>query len=409
MKKLMQMVMVAMACLGGLYRVNMEVSLYQMQEQLATLNNELRQVKNKIGEDAGKAGVKMEDLRQLKGRADELTERRDLLQARVAEMEEAARARLENGEGAGGARMSREEARGRFFQAVLSGQGARSLPKMVYEQLGAIPADNADQGTGSNLLPTQMGNELLMEPLVDNPLRGYMSITQITGLELPKLGFSVDDDDFMAKDGATAKELKLKGDKVSFGNNKMMLRAAVSESVLRASPVNIDAAVSAGLQSGQAAKELKVLFATAPAATEAHMSLYSTANAIKEVEGTTLLDAIMAAYADLEDAYVANAAVVMTRGSYIGMIRSLANSAESLYGKKPEEIIGIPVIFCSKATQPVVGDFRFLHLNYNAPSLYDTDKDVKVGNRDFVLTHWYDIRVKLSSAFRRAKVSAVSP
>lgn len=406
MKKLMQMAMVLLASLGGLYRVNMEVSLYQMQEQLATLNAELRTVKNQIGQDAGKAGVKMEDLRQLKQRADELTERRDLLAAQVAETEAAAKARMESGQGDPAQKMTKAEARGRFFQAVLSGQNPRSLPKMVYEQLGAIPVDNADQGTGSNLLPTQMGNELIMEPLVDNPLRSRMTITQIPGLELPKLGFTVDDDAFMAKDGATAKEMKLKGDKVVFGNNKMMLRAAVSESVLRASPVNVDAAVSAGLQSGQAAKELKVLFASAPAVGEEHMSLYSAANAIKEVEGATLLDAIMAAYGDLEDPYVGSAAVVMTRLNYIGMIRALANGAESLYGKKPEEIIGIPVIFCAKATQPVVGDFRFLHLNFNAPSLYDTDKDVKLGNRDFVLTHWYDIRVKLASAFRRAKVTA---
>lgn len=408
MTRMMQRVMATMMALGIQARVTMEVSLYQMKEDIASLESELRQVKAQVATDAGKPGTKMEDLRALKARGEELTERRDMLQAQVAEMEAQARERLQMG-GSQTPTMSKAEARGRFYRAALMGENVRQLPKMVYEQLGAIPADNEDQGTGSNLLPTQMGNELIMEPLVQNPLRAMMTITQITGLELPKLGFMVDDDAFMAKDGATAKEMKLKGDKVTFGNHKMMLRAAVSESVLRASPVNIDAAVSDGLQSAQAAKELKVLFASSPAAGEEHMSLYSAANGITEVEGPTQLDAIMAAYGDLEDMYVENASVVMKRSDYISMIRELSNGAESLYGKKPEEIIGIPVVFCTRATQPVVGDFRFLHYNFNAPSLYDTDKDVKAGNRDFVLTHWYDIRVKLSSAFRRAKVVAPGP
>ena len=64
------------------------------------------------------------------------------------------------------------------------------------------------------------------------------------------------------------------------------------------------------------------------------------------------------------------------------------------------------MVFCEKAVTPVVGDFKFLHINFDMAPLYDTDKDVSVGNRLFVLTHWYDIKVKLAAAFRLAKVSA---
>ena len=395
----------AVRTLCGKMMVAMEVSLYQMKEELANLDGEIRKAKMQIAEDAGKPGVKMEALRELKTRADELTERRELLAARVTEMEEAAKARMQGGEDPGAVKMSKEEACGRFFQTALMGGNVRQMPKMVYEQLGAIPAGEEALGTGSNLLPTQMSNDLIMEPLEDNPLRAHMTVTQVTGLELPKLGFTVEDDDFIAKDGQTAKEIKLKGDKVTFGNNKMMLKAKVSESILRSSALNVEAAVNSGLQSAQASKELKVIFATAPKVGEEHMSLYSAQNGIKEVTGKTMLDAIMACYADLEDPYTSNARVVMRRVDYVNMIRDLANGAESLFGKKPEEVIGLPVVFCSKATQPVVGDFKYLHQNFNSAPLYDTDKDVDSGIRLFVLTHWYDIKVRLSSAFRRAKVA----
>lgn len=401
-----KLVATAMALSAGI-RVRMDATLYQLREQMANLEGEIGTVKMSIAADAGNPAVKMEDLRGRKNRAQELQERYDMLASQAKDLEEAARRRLVD-QGGGETRMSREEARGRFYRAVLMGEDMSKLPRMVFEQLGAIPAANADQGFGSNLLPTQMSNELLLDPLVEHPLLSRMTVTQITGLEIPKLGFAVEDDAFLTKDGASAKEMTQSADgKVSFGRYKMSLMAKVSESVLRGSPLNIDGAVSSALNSFQAAKLLKVTFASVPTVGEEHMSLYAGgANAITEKEGETLLDAILAAYGDLEDVYSANASVVMRKLDYINMIRALANGAESLFGKKPEDIIGIPVDFCERAVTPVVGDFRYLHLNYDIAPLYDTDKDVKSGDRIFVLTHWYDQQVKMKAAFRKAKVAA---
>ena len=392
----------AYAC--GLPRVSMTLTLYALKEQVGTIQAQLNKEKDELAKMLADPTSNMETNRQAKQRVADLKERLDGLNEQIAEMEAEQKARLAREEGAG-ATMSKEEARGRFYQAVLNGSNVRELPKMVYEQLGAIPAGNADQGMGSNLLPTHLANELMLDPVVENPLLPYMSVTNITGLEIPKLGFTVEDDAFLSKDGQTAKEMALTGSKISFGRHKMMLKAAVSESVLRSTPLNVEAAVSSGLASAQAAKLLKVTFATEPQAGEEAMSLYSTANGIKAVTGATLLDAILAAYGDLEDIYAPNARVVMRRADYINMIRQLANGAESLYGKKPEEIIGLPVVFCEKAVTPVVGDFKYLHLNYDMAPLYDTDKDVSVGNRLFVLTHWYDQKVKLAAAFRQAKLA----
>ena len=399
-----QLVALAMTLSAG-FRVTMDATLYQIREQMAGLEGEIGSVKLSIAKDAGNPAVQMDDLRGRRQRAEDLQERYNMLADQARELEEAARARLSE-QGGGETRMSREEARGIFYRAALLGEDVRRLPRMVYEQLGAIPEADADQGHGSNLLPRNMSSELLLDPMVEHPLLSRMSVTNITGLDLPKLGFSLADDDFVAKDGASAKELKASADgMIKFGRNKMALMAKVSESVLRGSPLNIESAITGALRSQQAAKLLKVTFAASPKLGEEHMSLYAgSTNAIKEVEGPTLLKAIMAAYGDLEDAYVPQAAVVMRRIDWVNMLFDLANGAQSLFGKKPEDIIGVPVVWCEYATVPVVGDFRYLHLNYDIPALYDTDKDVEAGNRIFVLTEWYDQRVKMKAAFRKVKV-----
>ncbi len=390
------------------FRILMETSLYQLAENLASLSAEMSSTKVKLGKMAADPAAKMEEIQAMKTRAEELKQRHAILQAQYDEMTAEAKARLARQPKSPGAdgTMTKKEAAGRFYQAALTGGNVRELGEMVYEQLGAIPANNADQGNGSNLLPTNLSNDLILEPAVVNPLRPYMTVTNITGLELPKLGFTVDDDSFAAKDGETAKEMKMDASgKITFGRFKMPLAAEVSETVLRGSPINVEGAVNGGLQSSQAAKELKVIFATAPSADEKHMSLYAKTGDVydvKAVTGATLLDAIVNAFGDLEDAYQDNARCVMRRQDYFAMIRELSNGSESLYGKKPEDIIGFPVVFCSRATIPVIGDIKYLHENFDQPPLYDTDKDVKKGNRIFALTHLYDIHLRMRSAFRLA-------
>lgn len=95
----------------------------------------------------------------------------------------------------------------------------------------------------------------------------------------------------------------------------------------------------------------------------------------------------------------------MRKADYYDMITTLANGSTALYGRPPEEILGVPVIFCDKATKPIVGDYNYLHINYTPDALYDTDKDVKTGMNVFVLTCWFDVQIKMSAAFRIAEVS----
>ena len=288
--------------------------------------------------------------------------------------------------------------------------------------LRALPADG---NTGQHLLPTTQGKEVIVEPFVRNPLRGKIGMTAIKGLELPKIAFSLDDDAFIT-DANTAKEIQATGDKVSFGKFKFKVKVRIADTVLHGSDIELVNYVESALQSGLAAKEKKVSFAHGSDgsprpvdAAEKHMSLYeldgSSASVIKEVEGADLYEAITNAIADLHEDFRESAQVCMRYADYVTMIKALSNSAVSLYGKPPEEVIGKPVFFSDAAAildgtevvgRPIVGDFNYLHLNYDPETVYDSDKDVDKGEYIWVLTAWFDQRKKLSSAFRIAKVVA---
>lgn len=381
------------------------MTVNELDVRMDALRGEIRTGSDALLALTGDPSATMEAIRSKKTEVADLRERLAAMEEEKANMEAAHRAN----HGGSGAAITKREAAGMFYRASLTGTDVNALPQMAYEQLGIIPANNADQGHGSKLLPTQLSNELLLEPLEKNPLRDYMTVTQITGLVLPKLTFSIEDDDFAAKDGETAKELALDADDIEFGRHKLHVIAPVSETVLRSSPLAIEAVVHDGLSSAQTVKELKSIFAASPKTGEEGMSLYavdatSKKSIIKEVEGATLFDAITAAYGDLEDAYRAGARVCMRFIDYIGMIRDMANS-EALFTAKPETVLGIPTIFCDRATTPIVGNFKYLHLNFDCAPWYDTGKDIKTGNRLFDCTELYDIKIKMKSAFRLVKVT----
>jgi HK97 family phage major capsid protein len=213
----------------------------------------------------------------------------------------------------------------------------------------------------------------------------------------------LDDDDFIA-DEATAKELEATGDVVAFGRNKFKVFAGISETVLNGSDANLVSYVENALQSGVAAKEKKVAFATTPKTGEEHMSFYSTQNAIVNVNGTDMYKAIKAAIAALHEDYRQNAKIVMRYQDYSDMIDVLANGSASLYTAQPEQVLGKPVVFSDSAVNPIVGDFSYSHFNYDLGALYENQKDIKTGIENFVVTAWFDHQIKLKSAFRIAKV-----
>ena len=278
----------------------------------------------------------------------------------------------------------------------------KAQPREVLNALG----DGASLGNGQKILPTTLMTELVVEPYAKNPLRGVSKFTNITNLEVPKIAFTLENDDFLAADNETAKEMKASASIITFERKKFKVFADVTETVLRGTDTNLVAHVENALKSGMARKEKKIAFAEGTNA--ADTSFYNkTSNNydIKTIQKESLYLAIKAALADLEDEYSDNAKIVMKKSDYFDMIEALANGNAALYQAQPETILGAPVIFCDLATKPVIGDFSYSQFNYDLDATYESDKNVKTGVTSFVLTAYLDHKILMKSAFRLAKVT----
>lgn len=400
-------------------------TLFALKEKLATVGAELEKVSAELMDKAANAAVPIEEVQELKDKKANLDTRFNLIKEQHDKVEAEQRAQLQKSKitTAPTDEAKLIAAKAEFIRAEILGRDMSTEAKEVLATTAPLRALPADGNTGQHLLPTTQGKEVIVEPFVRNPLRGKIGMTAIKGLELPKIAFSLDDDAFIT-DANTAKEIQATGDKVSFGKFKFKVKVRIADTVLHGSDIELVKYVESALQSGLAAKEKKVSFAHGSAgsprpvvAAEKHMSLYelddSSASVITEVEGADLYEAITNAIADLHEDFRESAQVCMRYADYVTMIKALSNSAVSLYGKQPEEVIGKPVFFSDAAAilddtevvgRPIVGDFNYLHLNYDPETVFDSDKDVDKGEYIWVLTAWFDQKKKLSSAFRIAKV-----
>ncbi|NEU29941.1 phage major capsid protein [bacterium LRH843] len=374
-------------------------TLYEMKQNMATVGQQLNKTEGELAQKAIDPTATMEDIQALQKSRDDLKMRFDVIKEQHDQLEAEQKAKFAQQKGISGIEDPKQkvlEAKAEMIRATMAG-------KPVTEDVFQALSDNA-QTSGGKFLPKTVANDIISEPLVKNQLRGISTFTSITNLEIPKIDFTLDDDDFIA-DEETAKELKSTGDTVSFGRNKFKVLAGISETVLQGTHTNLVSHVENALQSGVAAKERKVAFATSPKTGEEHMSFYSTQNNIKKVEGENLYQAIRKAIADLHEDYRENATVLMRYQDYSDIIETLANGNATLYAAQPEQILGKPVVFSDAAVDPIVGNFAYSHFNYDiGTTLYDRDKDVKTGVEQFVVTAWFDHQIKLKSAFRIAKV-----
>lgn len=387
----------------------MTMTLFEVKQALATVGEQLQKNETEITQKAIDPKIAMEELQQLEATKQSLQKRFDILKNQHDQLEQEQKASLAKGQFT-----QSEDPQQKLIDAkaslIRSTMKKDSISKEASEVLDQHYDGNVFQSLiddaatgGKNFIPKNTGTEVISEPVVTNKLRGISAMTNIPNLELPKVAFSLDDDDFI-EDGETAKELKAKGSTVAFGRHKFKVFTDLSETVVNGTNTNLVTTVESNLQGGVAMKEKKVAFATTPKTGEEHMSFYDkTEVKIKEVSGSTLFEAIINAAGDLEDNFEENAVVVMRRADYLSMIKELANGAESLFGKKPEEVLGYPTIFIDKAVTPVVGDFSFSQYNYDIGALYEQDKNIKTGMHSFVVTAWFDHQIKLASAFRLAK------
>ena len=392
------------------------MTLFEMKSNLAMLGEQIREDAAWIAEKAADPTVKTEELDAKAAHRDDLQRRYDMLKAAHDEEEQKQRSKavVKSEVTAQDVKMTAKAA---FYRDALEG---KTVGK-TYEGLGGIPANDADLGSGSKLLPVNMSRELLTEPFEVNPLRDVCRITNISGYIEPKLGYTIEDADLAdVTDKQTANEIALSGDSVTYGRLKAMVSATVKNTVLRGTDTDLVARIEETLRSAIAKREKHFAFQTAQSintnsdTAHAHMSFYNgtvdgvtgdVTYAITAVTGATMYEAIVNALADLADDFAGNARVMMKKSDYYAMVKELANSAEALFGRKEASILGYPVVFCDKAVIPVVGDFRFYGINYDIDSTYETDKDALKGEYYFVLTAWGDQQIRLKSAFRLAIVA----
>ena len=393
------------------------MTLFELKEKMATLKAAILADANWLAEKAADPNTRMEEIKEKQDHRDELQVRYDTLKAEHDRMEAEQRQKVAAKAVADGnvtAEQNLIAAKAAFYRAIFAG---KDVDTKAYEGLGAIPAANADLGTGDKLLPTNLARELLIEPFEINPLRTIARITNITGLEEPKLGYTIEDADLAdVTDKQTANEIALSGDTVAYGRLKAKVSATIKDTVLHGTDVDVVNAVEGALRSALAKREKHFAFlptsSCASDSTHKHMSFYNgtisdgvTTYDITAKEGATMYDAIVAALGDLADDYAVNASVVMKKADYYAMVKALANDSEALFGSKPASILGYPVHFCDKATIPVVGDFKFYGINYDIGTIFETDKDAKKGEYYWVLTAWGDQQIRLKSAFRLAIVN----
>ncbi len=387
------------------------MTLFEVKENLQILKEQIAADRDAIMKKAANPASNMEEIEALEAHLESTQKRFDLLQIEHDRMEEEQRKNI--GKNLPGMAVNEADdiirRKAAFYRAALTGGDITK----AYEGLGAIPAGSADLGGGEHLLPTNVSRELITEPVEENSLRQVEPVSQITGLEEPKLLFSIEDANLAdVTDKETAKEIKLEGDTISYGRFKTKIFATIKDTVLHGSDANLVETVENALRSGIAVKEKMRAFAPASGngaydATHKHMSFYAeteSATDIKTVTGSDIIDAIVKAWADLPEAFSTNATCIMRKQDYYAAVRTLANSSVDLWGKKPEDVIGIPVVFNDRAVTPIVGDFRYSKQNYDIATIYETDKDGKKGEYYFILTAWGDHRIRLKSAFRLAKV-----
>lgn len=374
-------------------------TLYEIKQNMATIGQQLQKTEGELSQKAIDPSASMDDIQALQKSKSDLKARFDVIKDQHDKLEAEQKAKFsqkDNIKNIADPNEQKMKAKADMIKAVMAN---KPVPADVRQALG----DDNSTG-GEKFLPKTVSNDIITEPTVKNQLRGISTFTQITNLEIPKISFTLDDDDFIA-DTETAKELKAKGDNVSFGRNKFKVFAGLSETVLLGTNANVVATVDRALQSGVAAKEKKVAFADSPKSGEEHMSFYSSENGIKEVEGEDSYKAIKKAIADLHEDYRENATIVMNYADYMDIIEVLANGNATLYSAQPEQVLGKPVVFVDAAKKPIVGDFSYSHYNYDiATTQYERDKDVKTGIEQFVVTAWFDHQIKLASAFRIAGI-----
>lgn len=235
-------------------------------------------------------------------------------------------------------------------------------------------------------------------------LREVVTITNINDLILPRISYKVDGIEY---ENEVEQELKTKSDLIKFTKNKFKISVNIPNIVNDVDNKWVITYLKDKLRQALEYREKYCIFKNINTEEE-HMNIYSSQNAIKEIEGENLFKTIKNSLSDLGDMYCENTAIVMRKTDYIKMICDLSDENNNFYNKQFESILGVKLIFCEFAEKPVIGDFSKLHINYENGILFEKDVNATDNFNKIIVSGNFDIRLLLTSAFRIAEVQSVS-
>lgn len=262
-------------------------TLYELKQAMATIGQQLKKVEGELSAKAIDPSASIEDIQAQQKSKEDLQARFNVIKQQHDDLEAEQKAKFAQQQAIKQATIGKiDDPQQKVLSAKAELIRSTMMNKPISSEVRAALGD--DSTGGGKFLPKTVSNEIIMEPLATNPLRGNSAVTHITNLEIPKLSYTLDDDDFIA-DKETAKELELTGDTVSFGRFKFKVFAGVSETVLNGTDTALVGHVENALKSGVAAKEKKVAFTKTPKTGEQHMSFYRTGpTAYADIQNTTV-------------------------------------------------------------------------------------------------------------------------
>lgn len=161
-------------------------TLYEMKENLTTIGQQLEKTTEELGQKAVDPSTSMEDIKALQEKEKTLQSRYDIVFEQHKQMEAEQREKLESKQQNFGS-LSQEEkqvkAKAEFIRASIQNRPMSDDVKQIY----ALPTGN--ETGGDNFLPTNLQKELVHEPFAKNQLRSVANVTNIKGLELPKISY----------------------------------------------------------------------------------------------------------------------------------------------------------------------------------------------------------------------------
>lgn len=293
-------------------------------------------------------------------------------------------------------------AMGGLYRALLTGEQPDAS---VRAELSLPTTVTTGTATGGYLLPKNVSDRLIRDIVEDDSILDAITVTAVTGLELPKVSTEdVDDDD--VDDATPAPDAKPTASMINFGRNPYAKCVPVPNSLLADTNTAIASYIDVRHTEMMRARMCKRLTATAPTGKYTHMSVYSPENAIKKASGETLLDGILAAISDLPTRPKGVYKVALSLKQWTSMIKALANGATSLFAAPSKEILGFEPVICGYVDKPIVGNLKTIHLNYDSGVVYESERHAKGRFTDFVLSTYYDIQIEQPELLRIVEVGA---